>query len=131
MSRTRFKPVDKDSVSESECDPHHQAQNTLSKAQLTNFRSDEIPLCILTQSQRASSAMASDTVPCDCARLMLVFAAAIVYVQGEHFSFPSFATFGKAYFLIVFLLCTRSLVASHIRWHTSHIALFSLHATCP
>ena len=70
--------------------------------------------------------MASDTVPCDCARLMLVFAAAIVYVQGEHFSLPSFATFGKAYFLIVFFVVhQKSCYKPYTMAHVSHSSLFA------
>ena len=53
-------------------------------------QSDKIPLCILKQSQRAISAMASDAVPCDRARLMLVNAASIVCVQARARLKPSF-----------------------------------------
>ena len=108
LSRTHFKRDVKDSVTDCDCDPHHQARNTLTKAQLAGYSewrksfmySDAITNSEFCNDKRHHSY--------DCARLMLVTvnAAAIMcdnYICTSRIFFLSFfATFGKVYFLIVF-----------------------------
>ena len=121
LSRTHFKRDVKDSVTDCDCDPHHQARNTLTKAQLAGYSewrksfmySDAITNSEFCNDKRHHSY--------DCARLMLVTvnAAAIMcdnYICTSRTFFLSFfCNVRQGVFPDSFLLCTRSFVASHIR----------------
>lgn len=72
-------------------------------------------------SQTAPETMARDVVLCDCLRRVIAIAIVIVCVQAGNFLLFIFV---EAYFLIVFLLCTRDPVASHMLRCTTQVCIF-------